>query len=82
MTLTIHLPDAEVQALQAKAEAQGISPEQYAQQVLERDLAPEWLRKSWASASETGLSELSMEEIESEIAAARRARRSSETRGS
>ena len=75
MNLTITLPDAEVEALQAKAKAQGISAEEYARQVLERDLAPDWLRKSWASAEDAGLGQLSMDEIEAEIAAARRDRR-------
>lgn len=73
MNLTITLPDAEVQALQAKAKAQGISAEEYARQVLERDLAPDWLRRSWASAEDAGIGQLSMDEIEVEIAAARRA---------
>ena len=40
MTLTIDLPDEEIQALTAKARAQGVSAEQYARQVLEHDLAP------------------------------------------
>jgi plasmid stability protein len=75
MNLTIKLPDEDVQALQAKATARGVSAEQYASQVLERDLAPEWLRKSWASAREAGLDRLSMDEIDAEIAAARKARR-------
>jgi hypothetical protein len=74
MNLTIQLPDAEVQALKAKATARGLSAEQYALHVLEQDLAPEWLRQSWASAKETGLDRLSMDEIEAEIAAARKAR--------
>jgi len=38
MTLTIDLPDEEVKALEAKARAQGVSPEQYARLVLEQDL--------------------------------------------
>ncbi len=75
MNLTIELPDEDVQALKAKATARGVSAEQYVLQVLEQDLAPEWLRKSWASAKETGLDQLSMEEIDAEIAAARKARR-------
>ena len=33
--------------------------------------APEWLRKSWASAREAGVDRLSGEEIDAEIAAAR-----------
>lgn len=38
MTLTIDLPDEEVKALAAKAQAQGVSAEQYARLVLEHDL--------------------------------------------
>jgi plasmid stability protein len=75
MNLTIKLPDEEVPALKAKATARGVSAEQYALQVLEQDLAPEWLRQSWASAKEAGLVQLSMDEIDAEIAAARKARR-------
>ena len=37
--------------------------------------APEWLQTSWESGKEQGLDQLSMEEIDAEIAAARRARR-------
>jgi hypothetical protein len=37
--------------------------------------ASEWLQASWESAKEQGLDQLSLEEIESEIAAARKARR-------
>ena len=77
MTLTIDLPDAEVTALAAKARARGVSAEQYARQVLERDLAPEWLRRSWESSVQAGLDQLSMDEIDAEIAAARKARRDS-----
>jgi plasmid stability protein len=55
MNLTIKLPEEDVQALKAKATARGVSAEQYALQVLEKDLAPEWLRESWASAKESGL---------------------------
>jgi len=75
MNLTIKLPDEDVLALKAKATARGISEELYALQVLEQDLAPEWLRKSWANAKETGLDLLSSDEIDVEIAAARKARR-------
>jgi plasmid stability protein len=77
MTLTIDLPDAEVTALAAKARARGVSAEQYARQVLERDLAPEWLRRSWEISVQAGLDQLSMDEIDAEIAAARKARRDS-----
>jgi len=38
VTLTIDLPDDQEAALQAKANAQGVSAEQYARQVLEQDL--------------------------------------------
>jgi len=36
---------------------------------------PEWLKLSWESAKRHGVDELSMEDIEAEIAAARKARR-------
>jgi hypothetical protein len=36
--------------------------------------APEWLQASWESAKEQGLDQLSTEEIDAEIAAARKAR--------
>lgn len=75
MNLTIKLADEDLPALKAKATARGVSAEQYALDVLEQDLAPEWLRKSWASAREAGLDQLSMDDIDAEIAAARRARR-------
>ena len=39
--------------------------------------APEWLQASWKSAKEQGLDQLSMKEIDAEIAAARKARRES-----
>jgi plasmid stability protein len=75
MNLTINLPDEDAPVLQARAMARGVSAEQYALQVLEQDLAPEWLRRSWQSAKEAGLDRLSMDEIDAEIAAARKARR-------
>ena len=75
MTFTIDLPDEQTAALTAKARAKGLSAEQYALQVLEQDLAPEWLRRSWESAREGGLDQLSMDEIDAEIAAARKSRR-------
>lgn len=81
MNLTITLPDADVQALAAKAKARGVSTEEYARQVIERDLAPEWLRKSWSTAADAALDQLSMEEIEAEIAAARQARHLPPRRG-
>lgn len=75
MNLTINLPDENLQILGAKAMARGVSAEQYALQVLEQDLAPEWLRQAWAAARKTGLDQLSMDEIDAEIAAARKAKR-------
>jgi plasmid stability protein len=75
--LTIELPDEQKAALSAKAQARGLSPEEYARQVLQHDLAPEWLQKSWDTAKEAGLDQLSMNEIDAEIAAARKARRES-----
>jgi plasmid stability protein len=78
MTLNIDLPDEQTTALAAKARAHGLSTEQYARLVLEHDLAPEWLRKSWESSKQAGLDRLSADEIEAEIAAARKARRESQ----
>jgi hypothetical protein len=40
-----------------------------------RASAPEWLRKSWDSAKRLDLDGLSMEEIDAEVDAARKARR-------
>lgn len=77
MTLTIDLPDKQKAALVAKARAQGLSPEEYARQVLQHDLAPEWLQKSWETSIQAGLDQLSLEEIDAEIAAARKQRRES-----
>ena len=77
MSLTINLPDETTAALIAKARARGLSAEEYARQLLERDLAPEWLRKSWESSAQAGLDQLSLEEIDAEIAAARKQRRES-----
>jgi plasmid stability protein len=73
-SLIIDLPDEQRATLSAKARARGLSLEQYAREVLERDLAPEWLRKSWETAQQIGLDRLTNEEIEAEIAAARRDR--------
>jgi plasmid stability protein len=75
MTLTINLPDDKTAALAAKARAKGLSAEEYARQVLEQDLVPEWLQQSWQSAKEAGLDQLSMGEIDAEIAASRKAKR-------
>jgi hypothetical protein len=46
MTLTIDLPDEEVQALAAMAHAQGVSPEQHVRLVLEQNLPITGARKS------------------------------------
>jgi len=75
MTLTIELPEEQTLVLKARAKAEGVSTEQYARQVLEHDLVPDWLRESWESAKRTGVNQLSMDEIDAEIAAARKARR-------
>jgi plasmid stability protein len=40
MTLTINLPHEQETALKAKASAEGVSAEQYAQRLLEKDLEP------------------------------------------
>ncbi len=75
MPLTINLPEEQSAALAAKARARGMSTEQYVRQLLEHDLVPEWLQKSWELSKEAGLDRLSTEEIDAEIAAARKARR-------
>ncbi len=76
-SLTIKLPDEQKAALAAEAQAIGLSAEEYALKVLEHDLVPEWLQKSWESAKQAGLDQLSMEEIDAEISAARKARHKS-----
>ncbi len=73
-SLTIELPDEQKAVLAAKAQAKGLSAEQYARQVLEHDLVPEWLQKSWETSKATGLDQLSNEDIDAEIAAARKTR--------
>lgn len=40
---------------------------------------PEWVQKSWRSAKQQGVDQLSMEEIDAEIAAARKAGREART---
>jgi hypothetical protein len=75
MTLTIDLPDEQTLVLEAKAKAQGVSTEQYARQVLKQDLVQDWLLESWESAKQTGVNQLSMDEIDADIAAARKAQR-------
>ena len=74
MTLTINLTDAKTATLAAKARALGLSPEQYVVRILEHDLVPDWLQKSWETSIGAGLDQMSQDEIESEISGARRAR--------
>ncbi len=75
--LTIELRDEQRAALAAKALARGLSAEQYALELLEHDLVPEWLQKSWETSKEVGLDQLSTEEIDAEISAARKGRQES-----
>jgi plasmid stability protein len=75
--LTIDLPEEQKAALAAKAQVRGLSAEQYARKVLEHDLVPEWLQNSWETSKAGGLDQLSMEEIDAEISAARKTRRES-----
>ncbi len=76
-SLTIELPDEQKAALAAKALARGLSAEQYALKALEHDLVPEWLQKSWETSKEVGLDQLSAEQIDAEISAARKGRHES-----
>jgi plasmid stability protein len=75
MSLTIDLPEDQTVALAAKARLRGLSTEEYAREVLQHDLAPDWLRASWANSRAKGLDGLSNEQIEAEIAAVRKSRR-------
>lgn len=59
MILTINLPDEQEAALKAKAQAQGVSAEQYAQQLLQQALSLEArkplavrIRELWADMPE------------------------------
>jgi hypothetical protein len=45
---------------------------------LEEHLVPDWLRESWESSRKASLDQLSMDEIDAEIAAERKARRGSD----
>ncbi len=74
ISLTIDLPEEQNDALTAKAQAVGLSAEEYVRKLLELDLVPDWLRKSWNTSQQAGLDRLSAEEIDEEIAAARRSR--------
>jgi plasmid stability protein len=44
MTLTLHLPEEQEAALRSRAQAWGVSAEEYAQQLLQRDLTQELRR--------------------------------------
>ena len=57
MTLTLELPNNRGSALQAKAQAQGVTAEEYAQQIIDRELdreqsAPEPFWKAFTSQTE------------------------------
>ena len=75
--LTIEMPEEQKALLAAKAQAKGLSAEEYAQQVLEHDLVPGWLGKSWETSRKASFDQLSADEIDAEISAARKARRES-----
>lgn len=49
-----------------------VASEQYTRQVPEHDLAPELLREPWAEAQRNGTDQLTMGEMDAEIAAARK----------
>jgi hypothetical protein len=72
--MTLDLSEEQTAALAAKARARGVSAEEYVRQVLAQHLAPNWLQESWASSERAGLDRLSTDEIDAEIAAARKAR--------
>ena len=76
-SLTIELPDDQKAALVAKAKALGLTPEEYARQVLQQDLVPDWLKQAWDNSRSAGLDRMSVNEVDAEIAAARKARRGS-----
>jgi hypothetical protein len=76
MRLTIELPEEQTVVLAAKARAQGLSAEQYVRLLLEHDLVPDWLKQSWETSRQAGLDQLSPEEIDAEIASARKTRQS------
>jgi hypothetical protein len=48
--------------------------------MLQHDLAPDWLRDSWETAKDSVLDRLTTEEIDEEIAAARKSRRENRLR--
>jgi len=49
------LPDEKTAALPAKARARGLSLEDYARELVDQDLAPESLRKSWETSKQARL---------------------------
>jgi hypothetical protein len=51
MTLILELPDSKEAALKAKAQAQGVSAEQYVQQMVDRDLEGPAMSPSKAASS-------------------------------
>jgi hypothetical protein len=73
-SLTIELPEEQIAALAAKAQAKGLSAEEYVRKLLELDLVPAWLKASWATSRQAGLDQLSADEIDAEISAARKER--------
>jgi hypothetical protein len=75
ISVTIELPEEQSAALAAKAQAKGLSAEEYVRKLLELDLVPDWLQESWSTSQQIGLDQLSPEEIDAEIAEARKKRR-------
>ena len=53
MTLTLELPDKKEAALKARARARGLSPEEYAIQVLDHDLEEESISDSAANSRDS-----------------------------
>jgi hypothetical protein len=74
ISVTIELPEEQSAALAAKAQAKGLSAEEYVRKLLELDLVPDWLQESWSTSQQIGLDRLSPEEIDAEIAVARKKR--------
>ena len=75
ISVTIELPEGQSAALPAKAQAKGLSAEEYVRKLLELDLVPDWLQESGSTSQQIGLDQLSPEEIDTEIAEARKKRR-------
>ena len=61
-----------VEGLQGRAVSVG---DAISLRVLTQATAPEWMEESWKSAEELGLDQMTMDEIDAEIAAARAERR-------